>query len=162
MSSSSAVQIRLLRRVLRSTLVPADVGGHSLQSSCSVSTLTALDVPDDGDCDKSVSVPSNNDAFEETVASETRLDEAGDGGNSDEEGDEAILHSKCVDHARVSGAVTRNGHVEYSVEDNRGDHKAYVELTSRGSRNIIETTNLLGTSDEPIILDGVDEEVKIP
>ena len=128
-------------------------------SGCCVSTITNIDKADEIEETEEAN-PTNDDEFAAIVATEERLEEAGDGGDSDEEGDEALLHSDSVDLRRSATASIRNENVEY--EDNRGEFKGYVQLTKRGSADVLGTTSVFGGSDATSASNHGIDDVKIP
>jgi hypothetical protein len=69
------------------------------------------------------------------VANEIEVDANGGnaGGDSDEEGDECILHSEAI---IPQSRTEEEGDVDYSVND-RGDFKGLVQLTDTGTTNVI-------------------------
>ena len=139
--------------------VPNNIGGIVGNSGCSVSTITNIDKVDEIEVIEEAN-PTNDDEFAAVVAIEERLEEAGDGGDSDEEGDEALLHSDSVDLRRSATASIRNENVEY--EDNRGEFKGYVQLTNRGSVGVLGAASVFGSSEVTSSSDHGINDVKIP
>ena len=72
--------------------------------------------------------------FNELVANGIEVDaNGGNGGASDEEGDECILHSKAIIPPQ---SITEEDDVDYLVND-RGDFKGLVQFTNTGNSNVI-------------------------
>ena len=89
-------------------------------------------------------------------------DEGGDGGDSDEEGDECLIHTNGVNDTNSD-----SDKVEYSPEDDLGEVKSHVRWTRTGGGLQIGTINLENDESSVVPLDGFtigdgNQEIKIP
>jgi len=126
------------------------------QSSTSVTTT----VDDDGDQNREENEEELAAALENFLSID---DEGGDCGDSDEEGDECIIHTTGMDLTSKKGSSD----VELSPEDDRGEVKGLVKLTATGSGQQIGNVIIKNNESSVIALDGCtigdgSGQVKIP
>ena len=108
----------------------------------------------------------NDQNSDEAIENIVSLDqEGGDGGDSDVEGDECVIHSEGMD---TSSGINHSKDVELDDGDERGKVKGLVKLTGYGGTHHIGNVIIEGDSQSSVIaLDGCrvgerKRDVKIP
>ena len=84
-------------------------------------------------------------------------DEGGDSGNSDEEGDEYIIHANSIENTEQ----LNSNEVEYSPEDDRGKVRDHVRLTGTG-RGLKIGTISLENDQSSVVPSDRSHDIKIP
>lgn len=134
------------------------VGSPTLQTGIGVESSTT---------DDDIRIQNSEETDEERAAALEQFlsidNEGGDGSDSDEEGDECIIHINGMDDR--SKRASRD--VELSPEDDRGEVKGLVKLTATGGGKQIGNI-IIGNKESSVVpLDGYiigdgNDEVKIP